>query len=280
MTAGCAQLFNAQGTQPPLILVTTWTENLAFDSFATALGGDQPLVILGPPAAEPFPEFTDRWVDFFLDQLHRYGARPPFYLAGHSYGGVIALEMARRLRSGGDRVDYVGLIDTWRPKLNPQGLSAYVEYHLAALLELPSRERMPYASNRVREYLRRELSGPYRAGRNHLRRVVGAPEKPDFKTVLGPLRRAIWVSYLRYQPSRYDEPVSIYACAESLARQGQDPSLGWAQWFPGGFDRATITGTHNAIFESQHAGSLVEAIHTSLSLGRIRSSADEGRATG
>ena len=39
----------------------------------------------------------------------------PYLLAGGSMGGVLALEIARRLRDDGDEIAFLGMFDTWRP---------------------------------------------------------------------------------------------------------------------------------------------------------------------
>jgi amino acid adenylation domain-containing protein len=50
----------------------------------------------------------------------------PYLLLGHSFGGLIALEIARRLAEAGERVDLVGLLDTYLPEsgnLVPPGMA-------------------------------------------------------------------------------------------------------------------------------------------------------------
>lgn len=40
----------------------------------------------------------------------------PYRLAGYSFGGLVAFEMAVQLQRAGDDVDFVGLLDVWPPK--------------------------------------------------------------------------------------------------------------------------------------------------------------------
>jgi acetoacetyl-CoA synthetase len=48
----------------------------------------------------------------YLREVKARQADGPYYLCGYSFGGLVAFEMARRLRESGDEVALVGLFDT------------------------------------------------------------------------------------------------------------------------------------------------------------------------
>ena len=48
----------------------------------------------------------------YLRAVKARQADGPYYLCGYSFGGLVAFEMARRLRESGDEVALVGLFDT------------------------------------------------------------------------------------------------------------------------------------------------------------------------
>src|SRR5207245_6694163 len=48
----------------------------------------------------------------YLRAVKAQQADGPYYLCGYSFGGLVAFEMARRLRESGDDVALVGLFDT------------------------------------------------------------------------------------------------------------------------------------------------------------------------
>src|SRR5262249_50316699 len=48
----------------------------------------------------------------YLKQIKAQQPRGPYYLCGYSFGGLVAFEIARRLRGSGDEVGLVGLFDT------------------------------------------------------------------------------------------------------------------------------------------------------------------------
>jgi len=48
----------------------------------------------------------------YLKEVKARQPNGPYYLCGYSFGGLVAFEMARRLRESGDEVGLVGLFDT------------------------------------------------------------------------------------------------------------------------------------------------------------------------
>jgi thioesterase domain-containing protein len=55
--------------------------------------------------------------DAYLTELRAVQARGPYYLAGYCGGTLVALELAARLLSEGERVAFLGVIDLYRPGL-------------------------------------------------------------------------------------------------------------------------------------------------------------------
>ncbi|KAJ1018548.1 hypothetical protein NDA16_004830 [Ustilago loliicola] len=82
-------------------------------------------------------------VDRYIEMLCRVQNRGPYKFAGWSIGGVIALEVARRLLSAGQVVAFLGLIDTPNPKHIKPLPTETLNYMLNKI-----------ASNTVREHFR------------------------------------------------------------------------------------------------------------------------------
>lgn len=81
---------------------------------ARELGPDQPVwsfespLILGEP-----PAFTslDTFAASYVTHLRRAQPEGPYWLAGYSFGGICAYEMARQLRQDGEEVAFLGVVD-------------------------------------------------------------------------------------------------------------------------------------------------------------------------
>jgi len=48
----------------------------------------------------------------YLEEIRVVQKDGPYHIAGYSFGGIIAFEMAQQLRAAGSLVGLVGLIDT------------------------------------------------------------------------------------------------------------------------------------------------------------------------
>lgn len=91
-----------------IVFVHTWglLEPAYLAELARATDGDFPLYALAPPTD---PEVlvglntVEDWVAWELDRLAETPIEPPYRLMGWSFGGVVALELARRLVSDGVR---------------------------------------------------------------------------------------------------------------------------------------------------------------------------------
>src|SRR5690349_3170091 len=91
---------NPEGTLAPVVFFFTWErEREDLVVLGRAMGPDQPLYgIDHPPIDGPLPRDLDEWVRFHRAGLDRLPVRAPYHLAGFSFGGVIALEIAMALR--------------------------------------------------------------------------------------------------------------------------------------------------------------------------------------
>ena len=81
---------------------------------ARALGPDQPVFALTPCGldGEPAPPTIEEMAARHLQALRRHQAHGPYRLVGNCNGGLIALEMARRLAEEGETVEQVLVIRT------------------------------------------------------------------------------------------------------------------------------------------------------------------------
>jgi len=76
----------------------------------------------------------------------------PYAILGHSFGGNIAVEVARQLIANDQTVELVAVIDSYVPSFVPKGLSKAV-MHLRIIAKLTLREIYAYVSSRVQRKL-------------------------------------------------------------------------------------------------------------------------------
>ena len=90
----------------------------------------------------------------FVEAIHKAQPSGPYRLVGGSAGGLVAFEMACRLRAAGDAVDLLGLIDTSPP--GPHGkapLNVRLGIQWQNLRSLPIKKYPEYIQKRLKGHL-------------------------------------------------------------------------------------------------------------------------------
>ena len=144
----------------------------------------------------------------------------PYSLLGHSLGGVLAFEMARRLIRSGDEVAFVGLIDTAVP-----GAGGPLSRHAPRL-----------EGNRIRTWRQAMI----RMGRARLRSLLAATGlRPRLETPVVPgFRDALQ----RHRIAPCDLAVTLFRAKDRDA--DSDPSAPWVPLAKRGVEVIDIPGHH------------------------------------
>jgi amino acid adenylation domain-containing protein len=112
--------------EPPLLCLPGAGGNvLYFDQLARRLDPGRPLVglqALGLDDGGPIPDRVEEAAARYLE-LVRQPAGAPYFLLGHSYGGLVAFEMACQLAAAGAEVGFVAVLDNPAPL--PAGAGFY-----------------------------------------------------------------------------------------------------------------------------------------------------------
>lgn len=204
------------------------------------------------------------WVDHHHRSLEGLGIEPPHVLLGWSFGGVVAMELARRLRSEGAPPAFVGLLDTIRPRIRPVRLRDAVPYHLTEAALLPDAdERRDYlvreARIRVGRRVRRHRSAivlRVAAARGRTSDYIAKPVDPNV--------RAIHRSYLHHVSAPIDFPVTLYTVNGSVNRCNGDPSLRWSPFLRAGFTTVPVPGGHHSMWHPPHVDALASRLALDL----------------
>jgi amino acid adenylation domain-containing protein len=99
----------------PLFLVHEVTGHV-FPFFLLAREIEADVPIYGLPLIEqPIPECIEQLASVHVTAIRNVQPRGPYRLAGHSFGGVLAYEIAAQLIDADETVEFLGLIDSYRP---------------------------------------------------------------------------------------------------------------------------------------------------------------------
>ncbi len=242
---------NTDGTRPPFFCVhAVGGDVLSYAALARALGPEQPFHALRAPgidgAQEPMTSI-EALAARHLETVRRLQPHGPYRLGGWSFGGVVALEMARQLQDQGARVDTLALIDSHLPPTRHDAPAPSAE-DLQALffrdLVRTSEERVTLASEQLQP----------------LRRV--------FESHMMALRR--------YTPRTHVGRLLLFRAAEHLEREHSTSDRGFAALATAGVDVEVIPGDHYTLLQPPQVENLAKRLAEYLE----RSSAVDPNKTG
>jgi amino acid adenylation domain-containing protein len=248
-----------RGALPPLFCVhAIGGSALSFRELTQALGEQQPLHAFHAPGLEgEAPPFEDvsAMARHYLTALREAripGA--PLWLAGWSFGGLVAYEMARQLEVEGVDVAGVILLDSWLPRpawpMQPDGTEGL--HHLARELGLDVDESVTLARLAALAVERRLL--PPTTAEEALRRALGVYQahQTAFRSFRPQPSKGLRLVLLR------PEQTSSLADAALLE---QDPTGGWGALVPGAVEIHPVPGDHFRMLRAPHVEALAHVLH-------------------
>ncbi|KAG1796383.1 atromentin synthetase [Suillus plorans] len=127
------------GNKTPIFFVHSGIgEVLIFVNFAKYLLNERPFYAFrarGFDAGHPYFTSMDEMVSCYTAAIKKTQATGPYAIAGYSYGGVVAFEVAKRLEAMGDEVKFVGLVNI-PPHIAPRMRESSGMLHLSSFLGL------------------------------------------------------------------------------------------------------------------------------------------------
>lgn len=107
------------GSQPPLFCAHPIGGNvLGYIALGRYLSPDQPFYALQAPGIDgqqpPYTRIPDL-AAYYIQAIQTIQPTGPYFLGGHSFGGLVALEMAQQLQKQGHEIALLAIIDTPAP---------------------------------------------------------------------------------------------------------------------------------------------------------------------
>lgn len=112
---------------PPLFCLPGAGGNILYmQSLTRELSADLPIFGLQPPGLDGETEVcgsVESLAQYYIEAIKKTSPDGPYRIAGHSFGGLVAFEIARQLKQAGDVVEKVIILDTAAPQwVEPTGL--------------------------------------------------------------------------------------------------------------------------------------------------------------
>ncbi|MCR9246633.1 MAG: SDR family NAD(P)-dependent oxidoreductase [bacterium] len=229
-----------EGARPKLFLVHGAGGNvLGFRDLAHYFGKDQPVYGLqarGVDGKQTPHQTIDEMAQAYLAELREVQPRGPYYLGGYSGGGVVAYEMAQQLLAVGERVAFLGMIDTWCPQMRQRSKLSRALIHVGRVLK-----KGPMYPIRI---LRMKLDRWVSARRTEEARQQGGvmPQAMRGEDVQFAFERAFY----RHQVKPYPGKTWMFGSTEAMGgtRYVFDDELGWKPFVLGGITVVKCPGDH------------------------------------
>lgn len=255
--------FRTEASRPPLFVAPgAGSDALALYHLSQALGEDQPVCALQYRGAdgvqEPHRRIEQAAADY-INEIRKIQARGPYWIAGTSFGGLVAFEIARQLLQQGEQVAMLGIIDTRAPgfPIPREDLSLRQRFQVWWRPLLPQANQDSYSRENVKAGLRQIL---LRFWARILKRVRGSAtvHRWRFLYVLDANVRM----RNRYVPGQYRGAITLFRSESRPPSELflDDPSMGWSRYCTDQIQLIDIPGTHGAHIRPPHATSLAREL--------------------
>jgi thioesterase domain-containing protein/ubiquinone/menaquinone biosynthesis C-methylase UbiE len=216
-----------------------------YHELALHLGADQPVYGLQSIgiAGEASPLLQiESMAEHYLAAIRQVQPEGPYQLAGWSFGGTVALEMAQQLQKRGESVSLLGIIDT---RLYSNRLATFWHGFRVFLTSM-----LPQVGPYISDYLSLQSA----SGGETQPPKFKAPELKRLLQVFGANVRAD----SRYRPQRYPGKVTLFKTAH------QDSSWGWSDIAANGVELHQIPGHHMNVLRPPQVQVLAEKLSACL----------------
>ncbi|MBW4680494.1 MAG: amino acid adenylation domain-containing protein [Microcoleus vaginatus WJT46-NPBG5] len=204
----------------------------------------------------------------YLKEIRKQQPVGPYYLAGESFGGLVAYEIAQQLRAEGEQVALLALLDSFAPgSVKKAPLPVRVTLHLQNFF----RQGFAYALEKVLRRLKFSKKQLLRLTKRRYGKLGSSSERslPNTRTdsAIRDLRELILEKASEnYAPQPYPGKITLF---RAIARNEfeatyTDPQLGWGKFAAGELEIHDVPGDHIGILQEPNVKVLAKKLSAYL----------------
>ncbi|MBX7168198.1 MAG: amino acid adenylation domain-containing protein [Pirellulales bacterium] len=236
-----------RGAQRPLFCVHPAGGTVfCYLTLAPHLGADQPIYGLQARGldGEAEPHGTvEEMAAAYLQLVRRQQPQGPYRLAGWSFGGVVAVEMAQQLRALGENVEMLVVFDTvMMPPEHPTTENDILQ----TLVEMLHGEEQ-LTVEQLRALSHDEQLDYFRSRAERARLVTSDWNEQRFSLAFQVFQANLQALF-RYRPRPYDGAVTVVRATQKISPAFNSPSLGWSHWVRGALRLYDVDCEHLQMF--------------------------------
>jgi acetoacetyl-CoA synthetase len=239
---------------PPLFLVhPLWGDVFPLRPLALALDTDRAVYGLQAEGLDPRRAPQRRVEDMaasYCETVRALQPSGPYAIAGYSFGGLVAYEMARLLAGKGEEVEWLGMID---PGLDHRALPRVLRWRFLAARPL-GRLRVLIGARTRLERRRRDRTPLWARVEQH----------PPLTPLIQRLDDANRAAFRAYRPAPYDGDTTFFAGSRALGDEIPDPLPVWRRLVRGTLTVRHVPGRHDQLVDAERVGVLAAAMSQAL----------------
>ncbi|MGB0522922.1 MAG: amino acid adenylation domain-containing protein [Flammeovirgaceae bacterium] len=263
------------GSKTPIFLVPPIMGTaLSYANLVKHISDDQPVYGLQTSGLEAGQEIHTTMEDMaacYIAEIKKMQAAGPYILAGWSFGGLIAFEMAQQLKATGDQVQKLVLFDT-----NSEMESANKTDLAHELSFLESGIMLSHLEDAQKEALWTKIQQEYPQITTEEARLSYLMEQhqtaaifdfPEFNQALLARLLRVWKAHsiagANYQAQVF-EGHSVLFRASELINDDASETRGWDKLLSGEFSTLKVGGSHATMLQDPHAAGLAQQLEKAV----------------
>jgi acyl transferase domain-containing protein len=253
------------GTLPPFFCVHGAGGNvLNFRDLARYMSRERPFFAFQARGldgrARPHETIEDM-AEEYLAELRTVQPHGPYFLSGYCGGGLVAYEMAQRLRAAGEPVAFLGLIELYRPGIR------FKETRWRRWIRMLREEDWATLGEKIRGKLVRDLTFLATDLRVRLLTALGRTvpyELRDFWLI-----REYRNAAARYALRPFHGRLAVFRARDGMYDLLEDPGpdLGWGGLADEGIDARQVPGNHETAMRDPNVRELAEQMEDAIVKG-------------
>jgi amino acid adenylation domain-containing protein len=255
-----------QGTKIPVYIIHGIGLNLLnVLNMLSYLHPDQPfygIQSIGLDGTMEVPDTLEQIAAFYIDEMIKNDPVGPYALAGYSFGGFIAYEMAKQLKEKGKNVCLLAMFDTnlqyptyqypLLKKVAVKGVRQFKKaaYRLQTMLTQPADTAM---------YLKENTASRFKT--SDQTKELSGDNLPDFMQAIV---SKLYAAFYKYKFEPYHVKIDIFKAGDRLYYIDDPKTLGWKDYALDGVAVHAVPGNHKDMFENQNAKVLADIFQQRL----------------
>ncbi len=202
----------------------------------------------------------------YLRNLLKVQPAGPFRLAGYSFGGVVAHEIACQLIDLGHEVEFLGMFDTDNPTapIRHYGLSERLGVFWRRNRDVPFGARVGRVRERICEGVQtnRRIKAELKAAK-----TTGPAEAySDMRRIQ--VREENWRAMQAYKPRRFAGRITLFKTTHISDKYERLEDYGWSAVAGAGLEVVPVGGEHLALFAAENVENLAKMLSGALHSAR------------